>query len=218
MQDSRLAIMVGAVSNPIVPPLKMVAILMAAGHMKTVKTITDPTTVLPMGIAVLAPALTTRAGVILMSSVQMSVAVTQTETRRAGRAAIIAKIPGTPILDRPIATGIRVEVINHAALIAITGKNGTLTGIIAHHAAMSAITDLTAADRGPILAIHAGRADRRCSEKITRDNRKDIQTIHRKKSYSKAITSISIRLTLPGTHGNTTGKTRITGVRWRNAT
>jgi hypothetical protein len=153
-----------------------------------------------------------------MSSVIMNAAVTRIDPGKVPRDEITAKIPSIPMSDRPIATGIRVEVINHAALIAITGKNGTLTGIIAHHAAMSAITDLTAADRGPILAIHAGRADRRRSEKITRDNRKDIQTIHRKKSYSKAITSISIRLTLPGTHGNTTGKTRITGVRWRNAT
>jgi hypothetical protein len=217
MQDSRLAIMIGAVSNPIVPPLKIVAILMAAGHMKTVRTITDTTTVPPMGIAVRVLALTTRAGVILMSSVIMSDAATQTGTRRVDHDAIIAKIPGTPIRDRPIAIGIRVEVISNAALTAITGKNVTLTGIIARHAAMSAITDLTAADRGPILAIHAGRADRRRSEKITRNNRENIQTLLHKKSYSKAITSISIPLTLPGTHGNTTGKTRITGVRWRNA-
>jgi hypothetical protein len=217
IQDSHPAIMGSAASNPIVLPLNKVAILMAAGHTKTVLAITVTMTVLPTEIAALAPAPLTRAGTILVSSAPMSGATTQTGMMRAAHEESIAKIRVIPIRDHRIATGIKVEAINNVGLTAITGKDATLTGIIALLAAMSGITGLTAMSQGQIHAIHAGRVARRRSAEITRGHRKSLQSIHQKMSYSKAITSISIRLTLPRAPRNTGEKTKITEDRQRNA-
>src|SRR6185312_13937419 len=127
-QDNHPAIMGSAASNPIVLPLNKVAITMAAGHTKTVRAITVTMTVLPTEIAALAPAPLTRAGTILVSSATMSDAATQTGMRRVAHEESIAKIRAIPIRDRRIATRIKVEAINNVALIAITGRDGTLIG------------------------------------------------------------------------------------------
>src|SRR6266568_4870617 len=79
-----------------------------------------------MAIAVLALALTTQAGAILMSSVIMNAAVTRIDPGKVPRDEITAKIPSIPMSDRPIATGIRVEAINNEALMPITGSDGIL--------------------------------------------------------------------------------------------
>jgi hypothetical protein len=111
--------------------------------------------------------------------------------------------------DRPIATGIRVEAINNEALMPITGSDGILIGIIARRKAMIGITGLIAMVPGAIHTIHAGRVARRRSAEITRDNSKNIQTLHRKTNYTKAITSNSVRLVLPEAPRNNTGSMKI---------
>jgi hypothetical protein len=209
MQANQLAITGGAASNSIVPPLKMVAILMAAGHTKTAGTITGTRTALLMAIAVLALALTTQAGAILTSSVIMNAAVTRIDPGKVPRDEITAKIPSIPMSGRPIATGIRVEAINNEALTPITGSDGILIGIIARRKAMIGITGLIAMVPGAIHTIHAGRVARRRSAEIIRDNRENIQTQHRKTNYTKAITSNSVRLALPETPLNNTGSMKI---------
>jgi hypothetical protein len=209
MQANQLAITGVAASNSIVLPLKMVAILMAAGHTKTAGTITGTTTALLMAIAVLALALTTQAGAILMSSVIMNAAVTRIDPGKVPRDEITATIPGIPMSDRPIATGIRVEAINNEALMPITGSDEILIGIIARRKAMIGITGLIAMVPGAIHTIHAGRVARRRSAEITRDNRENTQTLHRKTNYTKAITSNSVRLVLPETPRNNTGSMKI---------
>jgi archaellum biogenesis protein FlaJ (TadC family) len=209
MQASQLAVTGSAASNSIVPPLKIVAILMAPGHTKTAGTITGTTTALLMAIAVLALALTTQAGAILMSSVIMNAAVTRIDPGKVPRDEITAKIPSIPMSDRPIATGIRVEAINNEALMPITGSDGILIGIIARRKAMIGITGLIAMVPGATHTIHAGRVARRRSAEITRDNRENIQTLHRKTSYTKAITSNSVRLVLPEIRRNNSGSMKI---------
>jgi hypothetical protein len=210
MRDSQPAITGDAASNSIVPPLKIVAILMAPGHMKTAGTITGTTTALLMAIAVLALAPTTQAGAILTSSVIMNAAVTRIDPGKVPRDEITAKIPSIPMSDRPIATGIRVEAINNEALMPITGSDGILIGITARRKAMIGITGLIAMVPGAIHTIHAGRVARRRSAEITRNNRENIQTLHRKTNNTKAITSNSVRLTLPDTPRNNTGSMKMT--------
>jgi hypothetical protein len=122
----------------------------------------------------------------------------------------IAKIRAIPILDHRIATGIKVEAIHNVGMIVLTVRDATLIGIIALLAAMSGITGRTAMSQGPIHAIHAGRVAHRHSAEITRDHRVRVQSIHQKMSYSKAITSISIRLMLPRAPRNSGAKTMIT--------
>jgi len=205
MLDSQPAITGGAANNSIVPPLKIVAILMAAGHTKTAGTISGTTTALLMAIAVLALAPTTQAGAILTSSVTMNAAVTRIDPGKVPRDEITATIPGIPMSDRPIATGIRVEAINNEALMPITGSDGILIGIIARRKAMIGITGLIAVVPGAIHTIHAGRVARRRSAEITRNNRENLQALHHETNYTKAITSNSVRLMLPGTPRNNTG-------------
>jgi len=207
---AHVAIIVGI--NPLITgsainlPLKTVAI--TTNLTEVARTTIEQENILPVVTIGLGLAPTTQVWALLMSSTTMNtnVMATRNDPTRLITVQIIGKALNIPTLVHNTATVINTGAHSDAnsiamldrlaASIAFNNRTTNLTGAAGSLGVMTVISDLFVMIHGLIRRIHVGRAGQPGNATIIRVSLKNLPGEGQNGSYSKAITSILIQVTL----------------------